>query len=221
MGVIDTSLSIGCYETEYGSTYPKWKNGTPDSAGGFDVRINFTNNTGKTIKYITFVVVPYNSVGDIVASEINSEPEARLQFTGPLETGKSNNGHWSPVWYNWSISKAAIQSVEIKFMDDTEMTVPGNELGEQKGGCYVATAVYGSYNCPEVWTLRRYRDFKLAETWYGRSFIHTYYAISPTLVKKFGNTEWFKKMWKTKLDRMVRTLNNEGISNKPYDDINW
>ena len=28
----------------------------------------------------------------------------------------------------------------------------------QKRGCYVATAVYGSYDCPEVWTLRRYRD---------------------------------------------------------------
>ena len=42
------------------------------------------------------------------------------------------------------------------------------------GGCYVATAVYGSYDCPEVWTLRRYRDFELASTWYGRAFIRTY-----------------------------------------------
>ena len=24
------------------------------------------------------------------------------------------------------------------------------------GPCYVATAVYGSYDCPEVWTLRRF-----------------------------------------------------------------
>ena len=28
----------------------------------------------------------------------------------------------------------------------------------KKGGCYVATAVYGSYDCPQVWTLRRVRD---------------------------------------------------------------
>lgn len=26
-------------------------------------------------------------------------------------------------------------------------------------GCYVATCVYGSYDCPEVWTLRRFRDY--------------------------------------------------------------
>jgi len=89
------------------------------------------------------------------------------------------------------------------------------------GGCYVATAVYGSYDCPEVWTLRRYRDYTLAETWYGRAFIKTYYAISPTIVKWFGNTEWFKKMWRGKLDKMVRNLNNEGVENTPYNDREW
>ena len=89
------------------------------------------------------------------------------------------------------------------------------------GGCYVATAVYGSYDCPQVWTLRRFRDYTLAETWYGRAFIRTYYAISPTLVKWFGHTEWFKKMWKGKLDRMVANLNAEGVEDTPYEDKNW
>ncbi len=89
------------------------------------------------------------------------------------------------------------------------------------GGCYVATAVYGSYNCPEVWTLRRYRDYTLAESWYGRAFIKTYYAISPTIVKYFGHTEWFKKMWKGKLDRMVKDLNESGVENTPYNDRQW
>ena len=89
------------------------------------------------------------------------------------------------------------------------------------GGCYVATAVYGSYDCPQVWTLRRYRDYTLAETWYGRAFIKTYYAISPTLVKWFGHTEWFKKMWKGKLDRMVENLKSEGVEDTPYEDRLW
>ena len=90
-----------------------------------------------------------------------------------------------------------------------------------KNGCYVATAVYGSYDCPQVWTLRRYRDYTLAETWHGRAIIRTYYAISPTLVKWFGHTEWFKKMWKGKLDRMVADLNAQGVKNTPYEDRNW
>lgn len=92
---------------------------------------------------------------------------------------------------------------------------------QNSGGCYVATAVYGSYDCPQVWTLRRYRDYTLAETWYGRAFIRIYYAISPTLVKWFGHTEWFKKMWKGTLDRMVNNLNAEGVENTPYKDRQW
>ena len=92
---------------------------------------------------------------------------------------------------------------------------------QSSGGCYVATAVYGSYDCPEVWTLRRYRDYTLAETWYGRAFIKTYYAISPTLVKWFGHTEWFKNMWKGKLDRMVSELQAEGVESTPYEDRTW
>lgn len=103
---------------------------------------------------------------------------------------------------------------------DTTYVAPQINM-EQDGGCYVATAVYGSYDCPPVWTLRRFRDNILAETWYGRAFIYTYYAISPTLVKWFGHTEWFKKMWKGKLDRMVEKLNADGVENTPYADRKW
>lgn len=86
------------------------------------------------------------------------------------------------------------------------------------GECYVATCVYGSYDCPQVWTLRRYRDNMLAKTWYGRAFIRTYYAISPTIVKWFGDTTWFKKMWKGRLDKIVYTLNKNGVEDTPYED---
>lgn len=91
----------------------------------------------------------------------------------------------------------------------------------QDGGCYVATAVYGSYDCPQVWTLRRYRDYNLAESWYGRAFVKTYYAISPTLVKWFGNTRLFKKLFKSKLDRMVKKLKSKGFKDTPYEDKKW
>lgn len=85
-------------------------------------------------------------------------------------------------------------------------------------GCYVATAVYGSYDCPEVWTLRRFRDFSLARSWYGRAFIKVYYAVSPTLVKWFGQTAWFNKLWRGPLDRLVARLKSEGYDDGPYDD---
>ena len=87
-----------------------------------------------------------------------------------------------------------------------------------KKGCYVATAVYGSYDCPEVWVLRRYRDERLSRHFWGRAFISFYYAVSPKAVKWFGKTKWFNHFWKNKLDRFVEKLQNEGVKNTPYKD---
>lgn len=117
--------------------------------------------------------------------------------------------------YNINTDAEIVSMIKAKY--------PNAEMGKckVKGGCYVATAVYGSYDCPQVWTLRRYRDYTLAETWYGRAFIRTYYAISPTLVKWFGHTEWFKNMWKDKLDRMVTNLKTDGFEDTPYEDKQW
>lgn len=107
---------------------------------------------------------------------------------------------------------------KIKKYDPTYQTP---EISTATGGCYVATAVYGSYDCPEVWTLRRYRDFTLAETWNGRAFIRIYYAISPTLVKWFGRKIWFKNLWKPSLDKLVLKLKKAGLEDTPYQDKKW
>ena len=92
---------------------------------------------------------------------------------------------------------------------------------KSSSGCYIATAVYGSYDCPEVWTLRRYRDQNLANSFLGRLFIRVYYLTSPTLVRAFGNKRWFNRYFRTKLDRMVKKLNDRGFSSDRYEDPNW
>ena len=86
--------------------------------------------------------------------------------------------------------------------------------------CYIATSVYGSYDCPEVWTLRRFRDFVLAESWYGRAFIRIYYATSPTAVKLFGGTKWFNYIWRGVLGRVIKALHRKGYEDAPYLDKN-
>ena len=118
-----------------------------------------------------------------------------------------------------------LREIDPSYTEDFEdsQQTSNQQTGNQQtnSGCYVATAVYGSYDCPQVWTLRRFRDYTLAKTWYGRLFIKTYYAISPTFVKWFGHTEWFKIMWKDKLDCMVANLNSVGVENTPYEDKEW
>ena len=96
-----------------------------------------------------------------------------------------------------------------------------NVVAHDVGGCYVATAVYGSYDCPEVWTLRRFRDEVLAQTWYGRLFIRLYYAVSPTAVKLFGGCEWFQNFFRERLDKMVSNLQADGFESTPYQDRAW
>lgn len=88
----------------------------------------------------------------------------------------------------------------------------------ESGACYIATCVYGSYDCPEVWTLRRFRDNTLDKTWYGRLFIKFYYTISPKVVRLFGEANWFKVFWKSNLNKIVSYLNNKGVDNTRYMD---
>lgn len=84
--------------------------------------------------------------------------------------------------------------------------------------CYIATAVYGSYDCPEVWTLRRYRDEYLDAHIWGRLFIKCYYALGPTVVKIFGKNRLFNAFWHRYLDHKVLKLKKKGYDSTPYAD---
>lgn len=80
-----------------------------------------------------------------------------------------------------------------------------------RGACYVATYVYGSYDCPEVRTLRRFRDETLSQSWIGRMFIGIYYAASPILVKILGGTKCFSKLCKFFIDILLTRLQKNDI----------
>jgi hypothetical protein len=150
-------------------------------------------------------------------------------YTNAIKTAENFKSDFFALDYRIRSIRSAVEQLEsISYYknakvkaDEYRTYLKELEQQQQKGGCYVATAVYGSYDCPQVWTLRRYRDFTLSKTWYGRAFVHTYYAISPTLVKWFGDTVWFKKLFKGTLDRMVEVLNGDGVENTPYEDHVW
>lgn len=219
MGISISGLKVG--HKEFKDGYEQFANG-PDSVGGVGVQFSFRNEGEKTIKYVTISFIPYNQVGDAVSSSIGGRSEFGIICTGPIAPNKKQSGRCECIWYNYSITSVRVSKAEIEYMDGTTEVIDGTNIPvEEGGGCYVATAVYGSYDCPEVWTLRRYRDYELAETWQGRLFIKAYYAISPTIVKWFGDTAWFKKMWKGKLDRMVSNLQQKGFENTPYEDRKW
>lgn len=146
------------------------------------------------------------TLGDYMAFYANDNSAAIKAYLYPIE----KTGNIKQFSSERSMAEDKIKKIDPDYIIPVKQT-----------GCYVATAVYGSYDCPQVWTLRRYRDYNLAESWYGRAFIWIYYAISPTIVKWFGDTRWFKRMWRGKLDRMVKNLQEKGYESTPYEDRNW
>lgn len=128
---------------------------------------------------------------------------------------------YSNIWYRNDLRPPLIEKYnqhvqEIQRYDSSYIPPQIQTVGV--GGCYIATAIYGSYDCPEVWTLRRFRDNVLDKTWHGKLFIKIYYAISPAIVKRFGKEKWFNKIFKSKLDKMVERLQKQGIEATVYND---
>lgn len=79
----------------------------------------------------------------------------------------------------------------------------------KKEGCYIATAVYGSYDAPEVITLRRFRDETLRNSAFGRWFIRTYYRLSPPVAEKLKNAKRINAFVRSILDKWVERLNRK------------
>ena len=156
-------------------------------------------------------------VGDQI--ETIFDEETLHQFAvSPWKTGIIYHNSIVPLLANKVLAGEALvaRAQRIQKYEPSYQLPPASPI--KSGGCYVATAVYGSYDCPQVWTLRRFRDNTLAQTWYGRAFIRTYYAISPTLVRWFGSTAWFSRMWRGRLDTMVARLQARGVDDTEYVD---
>jgi len=79
---------------------------------------------------------------------------------------------------------------------------------EKKSCCYIATAVYGSYEAPEVRVLRRFRDEVLQNSSLGRLFISTYYKLSPPVAERLKGAQRSNHVVKSLLDRWVERLRN-------------
>jgi curved DNA-binding protein CbpA/ssDNA-binding Zn-finger/Zn-ribbon topoisomerase 1 len=61
------------------------------------------------------------------------------------------------------------------------------------GDCFVATAVYGDYDHPDVRRLRRFRDETLRHTAWGRAFIASYYRHGSSLAERLERHQFLKR----------------------------
>lgn len=115
------------------------------------------------------------------------------------------------------------QTVTVKGRDDTshwfliilrdcvvirvgEQQSPRRQVSQQAPteptGCFVATTVYGNVDHPDVRLLREFRDEVLLSSALGRSFVGSYYRISPVLVA-LARTESVKSIVKALILRPI------------------
>jgi len=77
---------------------------------------------------------------------------------------------------------------------------------QKSGSCFVATAVYGSYDAPQVKILRVFRDGVLEPSRMGRLFIHFYYRIGPICSKTVKRYNWLRWIFRYILNFFVAAL---------------
>lgn len=102
----------------------------------------------------------------------------------------------------------AIQYIRENGVIPPKIEFSGNNSGQSEG-CYIATAVYGSYDAPEVKILRRFRDEVLKQSVAGRLFIKIYYRFSPRMADKLKYKRKINILVKRILDRYVKRLSKE------------
>lgn len=171
------------------------------------------------IEHMVEDVIGLNSVSMVAATAIDNPNQYINEHQNRSDIKKLRSTMTESL--NNILSKIPSNDQEKRETIQNSIAKLKEPVAEKSGGCYVATAVYGSYDCPQVWTLRRFRDDKLAKNWYGRAFIYTYYAISPRLVKWLGEATWFKNLWRPTLDKMVMALKEMGLEDTPYQDKQW
>lgn len=109
----------------------------------------------------------------------------------------------------WSEAKALAAQHGIPISSPPQVSPsPGGQQQTSGGGCYIATAVYGSYDAPEVLVLRHFRDTSLARTAIGRAGIRFYYAVSPAIARRLGRNQPLSDFSRRVLNRLVRRLDS-------------
>lgn len=94
--------------------------------------------------------------------------------------------------------------------DKVKTEIALKQLGaDSKGGCFIATAVYGNELKPEVVLLRQFRDEVLLQNLLGKLFVKFYYAISPSLANAVEEQEQIKTFIRNKfLNPFVKKIQN-------------
>lgn len=128
---------------------------------------------------------PYRYSDHSSLISVNSSGTAEKDYVNGLENG-----------VNYCFSMASVDAtgniLNFTTLDSSKQCGTPQEvvglLTNKK--CFIATAAYGSNLDPHVTTFRKFRNEYLIKSDLGRSFVKTYYQLSPPLADWISEREW-------------------------------
>jgi uncharacterized repeat protein (TIGR01451 family) len=112
----------------------------------------------------------------------------------------------SDVDYLTTNNQIRVTSYIEPFTDCSNLVPDADFLGGGGGGCFIATAAYGSPLESHVQALRAFRDRYLQRTAVGRAFIRYYYLHSPPLAAVIAGHPWLRFLVRMLLTPLVLAI---------------